>query len=64
MSLRFFALILLIELFVAVPLAFWLMWRFAFRGLTAYHVGNSLIALTFVIPIALGILIQRQRVKV
>ena len=61
MSIRLLAMVALIELLVAAPIAYWLMWRFAFRDETAYHVGNALIALTFVTPIALGIFIQRRR---
>ena len=50
-----------IELIIAAPLAYWLMWRFAFRGEEAYAIGNTLIALTILLPIIGGIFFYLRR---
>jgi len=61
MSVRLIAAVAAIELLIAAPLAYWLMWHFAFRDEEAYHVGNALIALTFLIPMAVAIFVHRRR---
>jgi len=63
MSARFIATILLAELTIAAPLAYWLMWRFAFRGPAAYWIGSSLIVLTFALPVVLGLWFHAQKDK-
>ena len=54
MNFRLISVVVFAELFIAAPIAFWLMWRFAFRGMIAYHLGNTLIALTFGLPVLVG----------
>lgn len=63
MSVRLILAVIAIEVFVAAPLAFWLMWRFAFRSYEEYLLGNTLIALTFVLPAAGGIFLHFRKDK-
>ena len=61
---RTFSIALCFEVLVAAPLAYWLMWQFAFKADAVSNVGRSvLIPAVLILPLVIAAIAFRRRIK-